>query len=636
MSTDIIARGLARSTSTQLASSAEGQGSGKVGYSAAGVISTSRTVQEKLREIVSVKDFGARGDGVTDDTPAIQSAISSVIGPNGGGLYFPKGTYMLTDKLYIPVSYGWRIFGESRHGVRLRQFANNTRIFSLEGNNTHSWSIETMTLEWNTAQPAANTQATANWGTAVANFKPSAPANSADVAVTVTGPSSVTAGTNATYTVRVTNNGPNPATGVVLTDTLPAGATFVSMTQTGGTDAFTFGQSAGTVTETATATVASGSSDTFTLIVSAPANAIPGTAFSDSASVTATTSDPNAANNTATASGQIVGPSADLSVTNLGPTTATEGDTFTYTVTVTNNDSLNAGTGVVLTDTLGANLKYVSAAAPAGVTFSQSGGTVTFTVGTLAPGASVTVTVTVQALEHGTLTNSAAVSATSADPVSANNSAAASTSVAEAPILVSPPITTTGKSLTNAAVATFTHANGIEPASAFSATINWGDGKTSTGTITLSGTTYTVTGSHRYARNGSYTITTTVTELSQAAILLLGKVGDEVPDLPARYRGNADHGPPSFNDQTNEFAQLVRQYLSPLWTDDKPKGNDPDKVTAADLRTALKALYDRGATEGRQPPLVTIAANFRARRTPNVLAQDVLNLLDEFLTDRGP
>src|SRR5207249_4732937 len=58
----------------------------------------------------------------------------------------------------------------------------------------------------------------------------------------------------------------------------------------------------------------------------------------------------------------------------------------------------------------------------------------------------------------------------------------------------------------------FTHASGVEPASAFVATINWGDSSTSAGTITLSGTTYTVKGSHTYAQNGSHTVSTTVTE----------------------------------------------------------------------------------------------------------------------------
>ena len=63
------------------------------------------------------------------------------------------------------------------------------------------------------ANEFANTQATANWGTAIANFAPAPPANSADLAVTISGPSSVTAGTNATYTITLTNNGPNAAHG---------------------------------------------------------------------------------------------------------------------------------------------------------------------------------------------------------------------------------------------------------------------------------------------------------------------------------------------------------------------------------------------------------------------------------------
>src|SRR5262249_1970003 len=58
------------------------------------------------------------------------------------------------------------------------------------------------------ANEFANTQATANWGTAIANFAPSAPGNSADMAITVSGPASVSAGSTATYIVTITNNGP--------------------------------------------------------------------------------------------------------------------------------------------------------------------------------------------------------------------------------------------------------------------------------------------------------------------------------------------------------------------------------------------------------------------------------------------
>lgn len=413
------------------------------------------------------------------------------------------------------------------------------------------------------ANEFANTQLIANWGTAIANFAPSTPTNSADLAVSASGPSSVTAGATATYTITLVNNGPSAAQGVVLSDLLPTGSTFVSMTQTAGTDSFTFAQSGGTITETAGVDIAAGSSDTFTLVVSAPASLTPGSDFSDTASVSSSTPDPNAANNAAVVTGSIVGAAADLIVTNVGPTSATEGGNVIYTVTVTNNGP-NPATGVVLSDTLDANLKFVSASTTQG-SFSQSNGVVTYSLGTIALNGSVTLTVTAQTLEDGTVTNSASATATSDDPYLANNSAASSTSVAEAAVNVSAPITLTTRSLSKATVATFTHAGGIEPVSAFTATINWGDGKTSTGTITLSGTTYTVSGSHKYRRTGTYTITTTVTEIGNAAQMLLAKMGDEVPGLPDRLGSGRDAGrfsfeiPSELNDAIRPLEQTIEE-----------------------------------------------------------------------------
>lgn len=57
-------------------------------YQPAGAGAVATTVQSKLRESVSVKDSGAVGDGVTDDTAAIQAAIDA-LGSNGGTIDFP-------------------------------------------------------------------------------------------------------------------------------------------------------------------------------------------------------------------------------------------------------------------------------------------------------------------------------------------------------------------------------------------------------------------------------------------------------------------------------------------------------------------------------------------------------------------
>lgn len=54
---------------------------------------------------ISVKDFGATGDGITDDTQAIQDAID-YSKENGGAVYFPEGTYLLATPLFNPSTPG--------------------------------------------------------------------------------------------------------------------------------------------------------------------------------------------------------------------------------------------------------------------------------------------------------------------------------------------------------------------------------------------------------------------------------------------------------------------------------------------------------------------------------------------------
>jgi len=72
------------------------KGSELVAYQPAGTGAVPTDVQSKLRESVSVKDFGAVGDGVTDDTAAIQAASLALANAGGGILYFPEGQYNYT------------------------------------------------------------------------------------------------------------------------------------------------------------------------------------------------------------------------------------------------------------------------------------------------------------------------------------------------------------------------------------------------------------------------------------------------------------------------------------------------------------------------------------------------------------
>ena len=61
-----------------------------------------RAINLKLQETISVKDFGATGDGTTDDTTAIQNALAYLNSTNNGGtLLFPPGTYITTKALQL-------------------------------------------------------------------------------------------------------------------------------------------------------------------------------------------------------------------------------------------------------------------------------------------------------------------------------------------------------------------------------------------------------------------------------------------------------------------------------------------------------------------------------------------------------
>lgn len=71
---------------------------GNVEFIQSGTGAESRTVESKLRDLISVKDFGAVGDGVIDDTQAVINAVAAA---SGKTLLFPVGTYKIVSNISI-------------------------------------------------------------------------------------------------------------------------------------------------------------------------------------------------------------------------------------------------------------------------------------------------------------------------------------------------------------------------------------------------------------------------------------------------------------------------------------------------------------------------------------------------------
>ena len=81
---------------------------------------------------INVKQFGAKGDGLTNDTKAIFDAFNS-IAKTSGTVYFPAGDYLVNITITVPA--GVSIVGASRESTTIKRTdASNTAIFNLKGN----------------------------------------------------------------------------------------------------------------------------------------------------------------------------------------------------------------------------------------------------------------------------------------------------------------------------------------------------------------------------------------------------------------------------------------------------------------------------------------------------------------------
>jgi uncharacterized repeat protein (TIGR01451 family) len=252
------------------------------------------------------------------------------------------------------------------------------------------------------------------------------------------------------YTVDAANTGEDAAGGVIVTDPIPANTTYVP-----GSLVIASGPNAGAKSDTAgndqaeyagaahkvvfrLGTGADGSSGG---VIAAAGQVNDQSSFRFEVRVNAAAPARTTISNLATANyyGATLGPSVPLSGTAGAPTTINVadadlaltktvdvtqpslGDLLTYTVGIHNNGPASALTSVV-TDPVPAGTTFVAATPSSGSYDAASGA---WTVGTLLPGASASLTLQVRAMTAATITNSATATADTPDPDPANNTATA-------------------------------------------------------------------------------------------------------------------------------------------------------------------------------------------------------------------
>jgi uncharacterized repeat protein (TIGR01451 family) len=406
-----------------------------------------------------------------------------------------------------------------------------------------------------------------------------APAPQADLGVLVGAqPATVTIGANVTYTVTVTNAGPDNASVVTLTDNLPPGATVDSITPVGGTYTVS-----GTVVTVNFGTLTVGATDTLTIVVTPTKT---GTAVDSASVATSYSYDPNPSNNSGSATANVVPLEADLAVSaTVQPGQVVIGGNVTYLVTLINNGP-NTANGITLSDSLPSGATLDSVVSSTGTT-SNSSGHVALTLASLANGASATLTIVVTPTAVGTFTDSASVTDTSPlDPNSNNNTASASATVVPPPsadlgVTIAGPatVTTTGK--LSYTVTVTNHGPNSASGSVLTDTFTLPSGASITtetpsqGTVTIAGDTITAT-LGTIASQATATLTLDVTTTSSGTFVdtasVLSSTADPVPGNNSATLTTPVQGQGSIATTTSSSAATLHQSVTLSATFTPPPG----------------------------------------------------------------
>ena len=121
---------------------------GAVTFLQAGTGAVARSVQSKERDIVNVKDFGAQGDGIANDAPAINAALTYLASIGGGVLNFGPGTFVVNSTIYLRSLCALKGSGIKTTTIKLGNNV-NANIFESFGGGANGVGLYDMTIDGN-------------------------------------------------------------------------------------------------------------------------------------------------------------------------------------------------------------------------------------------------------------------------------------------------------------------------------------------------------------------------------------------------------------------------------------------------------------------------------------------------------